>query len=151
MVKWLQKDEKGKCQEFSSLSDFPQDSFGFVYKVTNVCSGRIYVGKKVLYNNLTKALTKTEIAQWSAPGRVPKKKKVKKESDWESYWGSNKHLKQEMAELGEHCFTREILTICKTKKQLTYYEIYWQMRLDVLTVDSYNDNISGKFYRKDLE
>ena len=151
MVKWLQKDEKGRCKEFSTLADFPEGAFGFVYKVTNVCSGRIYVGKKVLYNNLTKALTKGEIAQWVAPGRVPKKKKVKKESDWETYWGSNKHLKLEMGELGEHCFTREILTICKTKKQLTYFEIYWQMRLDVLTVDSYNDNISGKFYRKDLE
>ena len=151
MIKWLQKDAKGNCKEFSSLADFPADSFGFVYKITNVCSGRIYVGKKVLYNNLTKTLTKTEIAQWVAPGRVPKKKKVKKESDWETYWGSNKHLKLEMVELGEPCFVREILTICKTKKQLTYFEIYWQMRLDVLTVDSYNDNISGKFYRKDLE
>lgn len=146
MKKWFHKEK-----EYSKLEDFPEDCFGFVYKITNVCSGRVYVGRKVLYNNLTKALTKTEIAQWSAPGRVPKKRKVKKESDWESYWGSNKHLKLDMAELGEHCFTREVLTVCKTKKQLTYYEIYWQMRLDVLSIDSYNDNISGKFYRKDLE
>jgi hypothetical protein len=150
MKKWLYK-EADSTKEFYTLEDFPEDIIGFVYKVTNICDGRIYVGKKVLYNNLTKTLTKKEIAAWSSPGRVPRKKKIKKESDWESYWGSNKQIKEDLKNMGEKCFTREILTLCKTKKQLTYYEVYWQMKLEVLAIDSYNDNIQGRFYRKDLE
>lgn len=146
MKKWLHKG-----MEYKTLEDFPAGTFGFVYRITNICDGRIYIGKKVLYNNLTKSLTQKEIAQWTSPGRVPKKKKVQKESDWESYWGSNKQIKEDLKNMGEECFIREILTMCKTKKQLTYFEVYWQMRFDVLVIDSYNDNISGKFYRKDLE
>jgi len=38
-----------------------------------------------------------------------------------------------------------------TKKQLTYFEMYYQMRENVLHVDSYNDNILGKFFRKDFD
>lgn len=151
MVKWLQKDEKGGCREYASIEDFPKEVVGFVYKITNLCDGRIYVGRKILYNKLSKPLTKKEISEWSKPGKVPKKKKVIKESDWESYWGSNKHIKEDLQTMGEHCFSREILKLCKNKKQLSYYEVYWQMKLDVLAIDSYNDNIAGKFYRKDLE
>lgn len=149
--KWLYKDQSGSTKEFRTLEDFPQDTFGFVYKVTNICDGRFYIGKKVLYNNVTKTLTKKEIAEWDKPGRVPKKRKLQKESDWETYWGSNKQIKQDLKDLGEDCFTREILTFCKSKKQLSYYEVYWQMHLQVLQIDSYNDNIQGRFYRKDLE
>ena len=82
--------------------------------------------------------------------RVPKKRKIQKESDWESYWGSSKLIKQDLKDLGEDCFTREILTLCKSKKQLSYYEVYWQMHYKVLQIESYNDNIQGRFYRKDL-
>jgi hypothetical protein len=53
--------------------------------------------------------------------------------------------------LGEDCFTREIIKLCNSKKQLSYYETYWQFKLDVLSQDTYNENILGKFYRKDTE
>jgi hypothetical protein len=95
-------------------------------------------------------LTKKEIAEWDKPGKVPKKRKIRKESDWESYWGSSKLIKEDMTKMGEDCFTREILVFCKTKKQLSYYEVYWQMKLDVLAIPSYNENISGKWFRRDL-
>lgn len=144
--KWLYNN-----QEFRVLEDFPQDTFGFVYKITNICDGRFYIGRKVLYNNVSKILTKKEILEWDKPGRVPKKRKIRKESDWETYWGSSKQIKQDLKDMGEDCFTREILTLCKNKKQLSYYEVYWQMQLNVLSIDSYNDNIQGRFYRKDLQ
>ena len=148
--KWLYKDQSGSTKEFKTLEDFPPDTFGFVYKITNICDGRFYIGRKVLYNNVSKILTKKEIAEWDKPGRVPKKRKIHKESDWESYWGSSKLIKQDLKDLGEDCFTREILTLCKSKKQLSYYEVYWQMHYKVLQIESYNDNIQGRFYRKDL-
>ena len=53
--------------------------------------------------------------------------------------------------MGEDCFIREILVMCKSKKQMSYYEVYWQMKLDVLKVPGYNQNISGKWFRRDLE
>ena len=146
MKKWLYGDK-----EFKTIEDFPSGIVGFVYKITNLCDGRIYIGRKILYNRLTKLLTKREITEWEKPGRVPKKKKVVKESDWQSYWGSNKQIKEDLQTMGEECFKREILVLCKNKKQLSYYEVYWQMKLDVLAIDSYNENIAGKFYRKDLE
>lgn len=149
--KWLYKDQSGSTKELKTLEDFPPDTFGFVYKITNICDGRFYIGRKVLYNNVSKILTKKEIAEWDKPGRVPKKRKIQKESDWETYWGSSKLIKQDLKDLGEDCFTREILTLCKSKKQLSYYEVYWQMHYRVLQIESYNDNIQGRFYRKDLE
>ncbi len=149
--KWLYKDQSGSTKELKTLEDFPPDTFGFVYKITNICDGRFYIGRKVLYNNVSKILTKKEIAEWDKPGRVPKKRKIQKESDWETYWGSSKLIKQDLKDLGEDCFTREILTLCKSKKQLSYYEVYWQMHYRVLQIESYNDNIQGRFYRKDVQ
>lgn len=145
MKKWLYEDK-----EFRTIEDFPSDVIGFVYKITNISDGRIYIGRKILYNKLTKPLTKKEIEEWDKPGRIPKKKKIVKESNWQEYWGSSERIKEDVKRLGEDNFKREILVLCKNKKQLGYYEVYWQMKLEVLSVDSYNENIAGKFFRKDL-
>lgn len=32
---------------------------------------------------------------------------------------------------------------------MSYYEVYYQMKYEVLHVDSYNENIGGKWFRKD--
>jgi len=56
----------------------------------------------------------------------------------------------DIKEIGEDIYERNILHFCFSKKQLTYYEINYQIKYNVLEVDSYNDNILGKFYRKDL-
>jgi hypothetical protein len=46
---------------------------------------------------------------------------------------------------------RIVLRLCKTKKELTYYETKFLFDYNVLENDTYmNDNILGKFYRKDL-
>jgi hypothetical protein len=151
MSKWLYFDPLGITREFNSIEDFPENAIGFIYKVTNIVNSKFYIGRKVLFNNTNKALTKKEIAEWDKPGRVPRKKKVVKESDWLTYYGSNKTLNLERKDLGNQIFTREILKICFTKKQLTYWEVYYQMTNDVLRIESYNDNIQGRFYRKDVE
>jgi hypothetical protein len=72
------------------------------------------------------------------------------ESDWSKYWGSSKTLLAAIKESGHDAFTREILKPCTSKKSLGYYEVYFQMIFDVLKIDSYCDNISGKWFRKDL-
>ena len=146
MEKWLYKGE-----ECSSIEKLPENLHGFVYKITNLDTGKIYIGRKILHNTLTKKLTKKELAEQTGPGRKPTKKKVIKESNWLSYWGSNKLLLEDIKVLGKDRFEREILHLTISKKQLTYYEIHYQCIHNVLGIDSYNDNILGKFYRKDLE
>ena len=145
MGNWL---HEGK--EYIKLEDFPSNAVGFVYKVTNTASGKFYVGKKILRNSLTKKLTKKEISEWAKPGRIPKKRKGVKESNWTDYYGSSKLVIEDIKVLGKEAFTREILVICTAKKQMSYWETYYQMTLRVLEVDSYNENVGGKFFRKDV-
>jgi serine/threonine protein kinase len=135
---------------YNSLEDFPEGTFGFVYKVKNKLNGKIYIGKKVLYFNKKKKLTKKELAEIITPGRRPATKVVQQESDWINYWGSSKELITDFKNQNGKNFKRHLLKTCLTKKELTYWEISYQLKEDVLLVDSYNDNILGKFYRKDL-
>ena len=74
-------------------------------------------------------------------------KRVIKETDWITYWGSSDELKQDIEKLGIENFKREILCFCSTKMNLSYYEVHYQFKYDVLFNDSYNKNILGKFYK----
>ena len=61
-----------------------------------------------------------------------------------------KELIADIKLLGVEKFRREIIYLAKGKKQLTYLELKAQFEHDVLEINSYNDNIAGKFFRKDL-
>jgi len=135
---------------YNEVHDFPENTFGFVYKTKNLINGKIYIGKKVLYFNRKKKLTKKELTEITTPGRKPLTKKIQLESDWISYWGSSKELILDFKTQKGDGFERHILKTCLTKKELTYWEISYQLKEDVLLVESYNDNVLGKFYRKDL-
>jgi len=150
MREWLYVSEKDNTCSIKSLEDFPENCIGFIYLIKNQTTGKIYIGKKSLYSNTNKKLTKKEIAEQTGPGRKPTKKLVTKESNWKVYMGSSKELLADIKETSEDIYERNILHFCFSKKQLTYYEINYQMKYNVLEVDSYNDNILGKFYRKDL-
>jgi hypothetical protein len=129
----------------------PEDHLGFVYKITNVTNNRFYIGKKVFWNNKKHKLTKKQLAEVSGPGRKPVHEVIKTESDWKTYWGSNKQLIADVKELGEDKFECRILKLCRTKKQLTYWEMHYQCINDCLvSKQCYNDNILGKFFLKDL-
>ena len=152
MQHWFRKEKDGSVVEYTDISQFPEFIHGFVYIITNKFNKKFYIGKKILRNNLSKKLTKKEISEWSKPGRVPKKKKEIKESNWKEYWGSNKDLLEDLNKFGQENFERRILQFCRTSKQLTYMEMLWQIEFNVLCSDNcYNQSISGRFYRKDLE
>ena len=143
--------ENGTVKEYDSVDKFPENCVGFVYKITNIQTGKFYIGKKSLYSNIRKKLTKKELAEYSGPGRKPTKKLVTSESNWIDYWGSNKGILQEIKDLGTDSFRKEILKFCFNKKQLTYWEVHYQCINEVLLTDkSYNDNVLAKFFRKDL-
>ena len=144
---WLYKEKV-----INSIEDMPQDTFGFIYIVTHRPTGMAYLGKKVLYHNVKKKLTKKELAEQTGPGRKSATKVVVKESDWKTYFGSAKPILELIKGGKQEEFTREILKLVPNKKLLTYYECKYLFHLGVLEHPEgyFNDNILGKFYTKDF-
>jgi len=144
-------EHKGRL--ITDISDMPEGTFGFIYKITHIPSNKKYIGKKVLYNNRKKKLTKAEIAEQTGPGRKPTHKIVTTESDWKKYWGSNKEFLKLTKIHSSDQFIKEIIEFAPGKKLLTYFECKYLFGLGVLEdPDMYfNDNILGKFYTKDFK
>ena len=134
------------------INDFPKDTFGFIYIVKNNDTNKSYIGKKVLYHNKKVKLGKKEVAELTGVGRKPTTKIVTKESDWETYYGSNKEVMQLIKEGKQSLFTRTIIKLAPNKKLLTYYETQALFTYKVLEHPEsfYNDNILGKFFTKDF-
>jgi len=131
-----------KTHKIGDITQFPENTFGFVYIVTHKPTGKAYIGKKVLFHNKKKRL-----------GKKPTYKLEVKESDWMNYYGSQKDIKQLLLEGKKDEFERIILKMCPNKKALTYFEIKYQMIYQVLEKPNefFNDNILGKFFTKDLD
>ena len=113
-------------QQISSSLQLPPGSLGFIYRITNHVDNRIYIGKKY----------------------------INRGTPWHKYWGSSKELTGDIKRLGVYnhalCityFSRDILQTCDTNIRMTYWEVWWQCHYNVLTTDSYNKSILGKFYK----
>jgi len=144
---WLYKEKV-----INSIEDMPQDTFGFIYIVTHKPTDKSYIGKKSLFHNIKKKLTKKELAEQTGPGRKSATRVVVKESDWKTYYGSAKPIMELIKGGKQEEFTREILQLVPNKKLLTYYECKYLFQLGVLEHPEgyFNDNILGKFYTKDF-
>jgi len=148
-MNWIYKNE-----EMTGVSDFPNETYGFVYRIVHTPTGKAYIGKKILQNTTKVKLTKKELAEYEGVvGRRPAYKLAVKESNWKSYWGSNKYLKELYETEPKSNFERQILVCAPTKKLLTYYEVKYQMIYQVLEKpdEFFNDNILGKFFTKDFD
>ena len=139
-------------KEVLSLEDLPQDTYGFIYIVTHLPSGKSYIGKKSLFHNVKKKLTKKQLAEQTGRGRKPTTEVIQKESDWKTYYGSAKPILDLIKEGKQEEFTREILQLVPNKKLLTYYECKYLFMLGVIehSESYFNDNILGKFYSRDF-
>ena len=118
------------------------DYYGFVYRITNLISGRIYIGRKYF---------------WSLRKPRGKSRRVRSESDWKKYYGSSDELSTERKSLGNSSFKREILSLRETKGWVNFEETRQLFLNNVLseTLDDgtpmyYNSNILGRYYRKDF-
>ena len=147
MTNWYLTSPKKKI---NTIEDFPnhEEIIGFIYKITNLKTGKFYIGKKSLCTRRKTRISKKEKLQ---TGTRKVFKQVVKESDWKTYYGSSLDLKADVAKLGPENFKREILELCCTKKYLNYCEFLHQVKYDVLKADTYNGNILGRYYRKDTE
>ena len=112
------------------------DFFGFVYCITNLQSGKQYIGRKYFY-------------QFRKPRG--KSRKVKSESDWKKYYGSSDELNTDRKSLGNNCFKREIISLHTTKGWVNYEETRQLFLNNVLSENEnyYNSNILGRYMRKD--
>ena len=112
------------------------DFFGFVYRITNLQSGKQYIGRKYFY-------------QFRKPRG--KSRKVKSESDWKKYYGSSDELTADRKSLGNECFKREIISLHTTKGWVNYEETRQLFLNNVLSENEnyYNSNILGRYMRKD--
>ena len=152
---WLFKEKV-----IESIEEMPQDTYGFIYLVTHLPSNRKYIGKKVLYFERNVKIGKRELQALKEErkakgisGRPPSKKKVVKESDWKTYYGSQAEIKELVKNGKESDFKREILKFVNNKKHLTYVECKYLFIYEVLeNNDEYiNDNILAKFYSRDFK
>jgi hypothetical protein len=134
------------------IEDMPQGTFGFIYITTHKPSGVSYIGKKSLYHNVKRKLTKKELAEQTGRGRKPTTQVVQKESDWKTYYGSTKQIVELIKGGKQEDFTREILQFVFNKKLLTYHECKYLFSYGVLEHPQkyFNDNILGKFFTKDF-
>ena len=53
---WLYNDKI-----IETLDDFPSGLYGFIYMTTHLPSGISYIGKKVLYHNIKRKLTRDNL------------------------------------------------------------------------------------------
>ena len=122
-------------------SDDIDGKFGFVYRITNIQTGKQYIGRKYFVQK-----------------RKPKggKRRVTSESDWKKYYGSSPELKADISTYGKENFSREILSlhpsVGKTNYEETRQLFLHNVLTEKLTDDTpayYNSNILGRYYRKD--
>ena len=119
------------------LEDFG-NYVGFVYIITNLRTNKRYIGKKLFHFTKTKQVK-------------GKKKKYKVESNWKEYFGSSDLLNEHVNILGENNFTREIIRLCISKGEMTYFEAKYQFEYGVLESDNwYNAHIMARVHRKHL-
>jgi len=109
----------------------PEDSFGFIYEITNTINDKKYIGKKQMVRKIKRK-----------PLKGKKRKRIDFiESDWKTYTGSSDALNNDIALLGLDKFIFKILKFCNSKFELSYFEAKMQFEMDVLLSENYYNGI----------
>ena len=124
-----------------AFDETPEEYQGFVYMITELDTGKKYIGKKFFWK--PKILPKTKTRKRRVKTRV--------ESDWCKYYGSSVEVKSLVEEKGVDNYKRDILYLCRTKGECSYYEAKLQFQYDVLLSDDfYNEFIGCKIHSKHI-
>jgi len=127
-----------------------QDNFGFIYRITEITTGRMYIGSK-------------QYRKWVGPPGGYKCTDVSDDTwfnedlwdynDWRYYTSSCKPL-QEAITKNPDDFFYEVVSLHKDKLELHIAEINLQMSEDVLEAELedgtfmyYNANVAGKIFK----
>jgi hypothetical protein len=124
---------------YNTAEEFKEEDigehWGFVYLITHISSGKKYIGKKFF--------TKSKTRQVKG-----KKKKSRVSSDWQTYWGSNLPLQEDVKRNGEEQYTREILYLCKSRSECSYWEAFEIFTRHALLSESYwNSWVTAKIHK----
>jgi len=131
---WLYENEE--------YNETPEDYQGFVYLITELDTGKKYIGKKNFWK--PKILPKNSKRSRRVRTRV--------DSDWREYYGSSKEVQELVESKGQTNYKREILRLCKTKGEMSYFEAKLQFENDVLLSDEYyNEFIGCKIHSRHLK
>ena len=131
---WIYEDK-----EFEPDDEFLEQFQGFVYCLTELSTGKKYIGKKFFWKPKILPVTKTR----------KRRKRTKVQSDWRDYYGSSEQVKTLVE--GGQAFQRTILRLCRTKGECSYYEAKLQFEYDVLLSDEYyNEFIGCKIHSKHI-
>src|SRR6056300_1439911 len=107
---WLYNDQP--------FEETPEEYQGFVYQITELDTGKMYIGKKNFWK--PKTLPKNS--------KRSRRIRTRTESDWRTYFGSSEEVKLLIEEKGEENYKREILRLCRTKGEMSYYEAKLQFK-----------------------
>ena len=131
---WLYRDEP-----YDPVEVDPKKVYAFVYEIEDLDTGRLYIGKKVMFFKGFKSVNK-------------KRKRVLKESDWREYYGSSDVLGEQVEKRGKDRFKRTILHFCPNKATANYLEAMEQFsRKAILDERYYNEQIRVRVTRNQLK
>ena len=130
------------------VEELPEDCIGFVYCITNTASGKKYIGKKL------GKFSKTTYKTIKLKNGKKKRKKIRSKiaSDWQTYYGSNDQLTEDIKSTGTENFIREILFFCKSKAECSYIEAREQFKYKVLESDDYyNGHVRVRVHKNHIK
>ena len=111
----------------------PEEYQGFVYQLTEIHTNKKYIGKKNFWKPKVLPINKTR----------KRRVRTRIESNWKEYYSSSNEVCQLVEQYGKERFKREILKLCKTKGEMSYYEAKLQFDHNVLFSDDYYNNFIG--------
>lgn len=122
------------------VEDIPENIKSFVYRITNLQTGRLYIGFKLFYFAKTKLIKGKKIRYYE-------------ESDWRTYWSSSEEVKSDVLKFGLANFKREILHFCPNKAVGKYLELKEQMNYRVLEHPEmfYNSIVNARINRNHIK
>ena len=115
------------------VTELPTDCVGFVYQITCIVNGRMYIGKKLARFKTLRYKVHTQ----KNGKKVRKRIRGAVPSDWQDYYGSSDALNKDIEQYGKDKFHREILFYCYSKAECNYIEAREQFARRVLESDQY--------------
>jgi hypothetical protein len=110
---------------------FTEETFGFIYEITNKITNKKYIGKKQCFKKIKRK-----------PLKGKKRNRISKgDSDWKFYTSSSNDVNNDIKNYGKDNFEFKILKTCDSKWALAYYEIKEQIDKNVLFTNNYYNGI----------
>jgi len=113
------------------IDKIPKDTYGFIYCIENTINGKKYIGKKQMLHVLKRKPLK---------GKKNKRHFIE-ETDWKLYTSSSNELNADIEKHGKDKFVFQILSLCRSKWELAYYEAKYQFENNVLISENYYNGI----------